>query len=45
MNKPTIIGALNAYMKGDQVKYDGKIWESQYDSNTWQPGIFGWAEI
>lgn len=38
-------GAQDAYMKGDQVKYDGKIWESQYDNNTWQPGIFGWIEI
>lgn len=38
-------GAQDAYMKGDQVKYDGKIWESQYDNNTWQPGVFGWVEV
>lgn len=38
-------GAQDAYMKGDQVKYDGKTWESQYDNNTWQPGVFGWAEV
>lgn len=38
------LGATDAYMKGDTVSYDGKIWVSDVDNNVWQPGVYGWTE-
>lgn len=42
-------GANNAYMQGDQVEHNGKVWESQVDNNVWEPGIVGteslWVEV
>ena len=41
-------GAQDAYMTGDKVHYpdeEGAIWESTVDSNVWQPGVYGWAEL
>lgn len=39
--------ADNAYMKGDKVKYNGKIYESLIDNNVWSPDGYpaGWKEI
>lgn len=41
--------STNPYMKGDQVTYNGKTWESLVDGNVWQPGAEGtetlWKEI
>ena len=42
-------GANNAYMQGDQVEHNGKVWESQVDNNVWEPGVAGteslWVEV
>ena len=38
-------GSTNTYKKGDRVRHNGKIWESDYDNNSWEPGVFGWHEI
>jgi len=38
-------GAQDAYMKGDKVRYDGKVWTSTVDNNVWQPGVYGWDEV
>lgn len=38
------IGAADAYSKGDKVSHNGKHWVSDYDANTWEPGVFGWTE-
>lgn len=37
--------STNAYMKGDKVIHNDKTWISDYDNNSWEPGIFGWTEI
>lgn len=39
--------ADNAYMKGDRVRYNGKIYESLIDNNVWSPDGYpaGWQEI
>lgn len=54
---PTISGpqawiqpnSTNPYMDGDQVTHNGKVWESQIDNNTWEPGVVGteslWVEV
>lgn len=39
------LGATDAYMKGDTVSFNGKMWTSTIDSNVWQPGVYGWEEI
>ena len=40
-------GAHDAYKKGDKVKYNGKIYESLIDANTYSPSAYpaGWKEI
>jgi len=42
-------GAQDAYAKGDRVKHNGKVWESDVDSNVWEPGAVGtetlWHEV
>ena len=38
-------GAQDAYNKGDKVSHNEKHWVSEYNSNTWEPGVFGWEEI
>lgn len=40
-------GAENAYMKGDKVTLDGKIYESLIDNNVWKPTEYpaGWREV
>ena len=36
--------STNPYMKGDRVTYQGKVWRSLVDQNTWVPGEYGWEE-
>ena len=40
-------GAHDAYKKGDKVKYNGKIYESLIDANTYSPDAYpaGWKEV
>lgn len=38
-------GSTNPYMKGDKVRYVGKVWVSDVDNNVWAPGVFGWSEV
>lgn len=42
-------GAQDAYAKGDKVKHNGKVWESDVDGNVWEPGAVGtetlWHEV
>jgi len=35
-------GAVDAYMSGDKVSHNGSHWISLYDSNVWEPGVYGW---
>lgn len=39
--------STNPYMKGDKVKYDGKIYKSIIDNNIWSPEAYpqGWEEL
>ena len=39
--------ATNAYMKGDKVSYNGKVYESLIDNNVWAPDAYpaGWKLI
>lgn len=36
------LGATDAYMMGDVVSYNDKLWVSIVDNNVWQPGVHGW---
>ena len=36
--------STNPYMKGDRVTYQGKVWRSLVDQNTWVPGEYGGEE-
>ena len=40
-------GAHDAYKKGDKVKFEGKVYESLIDSNTYSPSDYpaGWKEV
>lgn len=40
-------GAQDAYKKGDRVVYNGKVYESTIDGNTWSPEVYpaGWTLI
>lgn len=37
--------STNAYMKGDKVRHNDKIWISDIDNNVWEPGVYGWSEV
>ena len=37
--------STNPYMKGDKVRYQGHIYESTIDNNTWAPDVWGWTLI
>lgn len=39
--------AENAYMKGDRVRFNGKVYESLIDNNVWKPDEYadGWKEV
>lgn len=39
------ISAETAYNLGDKVKHNNKLWESDYNANVWEPGVYGWHEI
>lgn len=39
------LGATDAYMTGDKVTHNGKAWISDIDTNTWEPGVYGWTEL
>ena len=36
------IGAVDAYMKGDKVSYEGNHYISDVDNNVWSPTTYGW---
>jgi len=38
-------GATDAYALGAKVSHNGLHWSSDYDNNTWEPGVFGWSEV
>ena len=40
-------GSTNPYMKGDKVKFEGKIYQSLIDNNVWSPAAYpqGWEEV
>lgn len=40
-------GSTNPYMKGDKVKFEGKIYQSLIDNNVWSPAAYpqGWKEV
>ena len=38
------LGATDAYAKGAKVSHNDKKWTSDVDSNTWEPGVYGWTE-
>ena len=40
-------GAHDAYSTGDRVTYNGKVYESTMDGNTWSPDVYpqGWTEV
>lgn len=37
-------GSTDAYPQGYKVSHNGKHWISEVDNNTWEPGVYGWAE-
>ena len=39
--------STNAYMTGDKVRFDGKVYESLIDNNVWSPAAYpaGWQEV
>lgn len=37
--------STNTYAKGDKVTHDGCVWVSEYDNNSWEPGVYGWIEV
>ena len=39
--------STNPYMKGDKVRFEGKVYESLIDNNIWSPAAYpaGWKEI
>ena len=41
--------STNPYMRGDKVRHNNKIWESDIDNNVWEPGAIGteslWHEV
>lgn len=37
--------STNPYMEGDHVMHNGIEWVSDYDYNTWEPGIAGWSVV
>lgn len=39
------VGAQDAYPQGAKVSHNEKHWISDVDSNVWEPGVYGWAEL
>jgi hypothetical protein len=38
-------GAQDAYALGARVTHNGFNWESTFNANVWEPGVFGWVQI
>ena len=40
-------GSTNPYMKGDKVRFEGKVYQSLIDNNVWSPTAYpqGWEEV
>lgn len=38
-------GAHDAYAMGATVTHNGSTWTSDVNSNTWEPGVYGWTEV
>jgi hypothetical protein len=38
-------GTQAAYGFGAKTSHKGGHWTSDYDNNTWEPGVFGWTEV
>lgn len=38
-------GAHDSHQIGDQVTYQGQVWESTINNNVWAPGVFGWTLV
>jgi len=34
-----------AWMSGDRVRHNSRIWESEIDFNVWEPGVHGWKAV
>lgn len=39
------LGQSDAYMLNDVVMHNGEKWQSDYDNNVWEPGVFGWHTV
>lgn len=39
------VGSADAYPIGAKVSHNGLHWQSDVDSNVWEPGVFGWSEV
>ena len=39
--------STNPYMKGDKVKFEGKVYQSLIDNNVWSPSAYpeGWEQV
>ena len=37
--------STNPYMKGDKVTYNGAVYVSTIDYNTWSPDTYGWEIV
>ena len=37
--------STNPYMKGDKVKHNGVVYESEVDNNVWEPEVYGWVVV
>ena len=37
-------GSHDSYKLGDKVIYEGEVWISIVDNNTWKPGEYGWEK-
>ena len=37
------LGSTDAYAKGAKVSHNEQHWISDYDANTWEPGVYGWT--
>ena len=39
--------STNPYMKGDKVRFEGKVYMSVIDNNVWSPAAYpaGWREV
>ena len=39
------LGATDAYNTGDIVSYNGVLYRSIVDGNTWSPDVYGWEVV